>query len=101
MQGAYFSLSTQPEPSSIGWSYVLKVKALLLSATLWATRAVRDFGMEIAHLRVFLHIESVIHISADAEPHLVYCDHPVSGRALEDMGLYNVVFAGGYDPELA
>lgn len=62
--------------------------------------AVSDLGVEVAHLRVLLDIESIVHISADAEPKVVNRYHFVPGWSLKHMELDHVILAGGNDPEL-
>jgi len=56
--------------------------------------------MEITHLGVFLHIEGIVHITPNAEPHLIDGNHPVAGRPLEDMELNDAVLARRHNSEL-
>ena len=100
MQRADLSLGTESEPSSICWSNILEVKALLLATTLRATWAVCNLCMEIAHLRVFLNVESIVHISSNTKTKVVHSNHPISRRSFEDMSLDNIIFASCHDSEL-
>ena len=64
VKGTDLSLSTKTEPGSVGGPNVLKIEALsftLLSSTIC------DLRMEIAHLRVFLNVECIVHISTNAQ----------------------------------
>ena len=65
MQGANLPLSTKPEPGTVGRTNILKIKALLFATTLRATWAIRDLSVEIAHLRVLLYIEGIVHVSTN------------------------------------
>lgn len=58
---------------------------------------VADFGMEITHLRVFLDIKAILHISTYGQAlGLVYGDHPISLWAFEYVKLDDT-FLGGHD----
>lgn len=56
--------------------------------------------MKVAHLGVFLHVECVIHITANAQAQLVHCDDSISLRTLENMQFNQILLAGGDDSEL-
>ena len=55
--------------------------------------------MEIAHLGVFLDVEGVIHIPADAEAHCINRDHSISLWSLEHMELNDVLLGSRHDSE--
>ena len=82
VKGTDLPLGTETEPGSVGGANVLQVESLgftLLSS------AVSDLRVEIAHLRVFLYVKCIVHISADAQAEMVNCDHPVSTGPLKNM----------------
>ena len=48
--------------------------------------------MEITHLRVFLNIERILHVSPDRQSRNVNCDNAVSLWAFKDMKLNQITF---------
>ena len=96
VEGADFSFSTQTEPGPVSWSHILEIEAWGFALL---TLAVSNLGVKVTHLWIFLHVKCIIHISAYAKAHLINSDHSISRRSLKHVQLYNIVFAGGDNPE--
>ena len=95
-------LRTQPQPSPIGRPNVLKVEPLRLAHRSFLPAAIGDLGVEVAHLRILLNVEAVLHVAADGQARLlVHRDHSVSLRAFKNMQFNQSLFGGGYDSEFA
>ena len=59
-----------------------------------------NFGVEVAHLRVFLDIKVVLHVSANAQSISgIYSDHPGSCWPFEHMQFNQVFLGSGYNSE--
>ena len=61
---------------------------------------VADFGMKVAHLGVLLHVESVAHVSADAQSCGINGYHSISCWPFKYMQLGYVLLGGHHDPKL-
>jgi len=74
------SFSGKTQPGAVCASNICEQKTSL-------TRCIGNFGVEVAHLGVFLDTKSVVGVSADCEAQLVHADYSVPGRSLKDMQL--------------
>lgn len=66
-----------------------------------STTVIIDFGMEVAHLRVFLDVEVVLHVSSDAQAISgINCYHLRTSWSLKDVKLNHSLLGSSDDSEL-
>lgn len=97
MEVAYFSFWTESKPCSVCWADILEIESLGFVIWTWVIWYLR---MKVAHLRILLNVESIVHISSDAQAHCINSDHPISLWSFEYMQLDYILLRRGDNSEL-
>lgn len=98
MQGGDLAFGRKAKPGTVRRANILQVKALRLVGRAWM---VADLGVEVAHLRVFLNVETILCVATDRKARmLIDGDNSISLGALEHVQLNNCLLGGHHDAEL-